>query len=115
MGGGGGWDYDYSESALRKSSKEYGEQAKQQGVVRQYTGTQAKGLPPPVGKEIRTDSPTPLAVAVDVTGSMGEWPRIIFEKLPVLYNEVKLHLPVSGEVVGRDRRPAAGDAAPEGR
>jgi len=93
MGGGGGWDYDYAENALKKSSKEYAEEAKKEGVVRSYGGTTQKGLPPPVGRSVATDSPTPLVVAVDVTGSMGEWPKIIFEKLPVLYNEAKLHLP----------------------
>ena len=93
MGGGGGWDYDYSENALRKTGKEYAGQAKQEGVVRAYAGAASRGLPPPVGKEIASSSPTPLVVAVDVTGSMGEWPGIIFQKLPVLYNEVKLHLP----------------------
>jgi hypothetical protein len=93
MGGGGGWDYDYSESALRKSSKEYAAEAKREGVVRAYAGSQQSGLPPPVGRTVRSESPTPLVVGVDVTGSMGEWPGIIFGKLPVLYNEVKLHLP----------------------
>ncbi|MEW6365339.1 MAG: hypothetical protein AB1714_11985 [Acidobacteriota bacterium] len=93
MGGGGGWDYDYSESALKKSSKEYAEEAKKEGVVREYEGKESRGIPPPVGRTISTDSPTPLVVAVDVTGSMGEWPKIIFEKLPVLYNEAKLHIP----------------------
>lgn len=93
MGGGGGWDYDYSEAALKKSGKEYGEEAKKEGVVREYKGVELKGLPPPVGREIGTDSPTPLVIAVDVTGSMGQWPKVIFEKLPVLYNEVKIYLP----------------------
>lgn len=93
MGGGGGWDYDYSESALRKSSKSYATEAKKEGVVRAYTGDRGKGLPPPVGKQISSSSPTPVVVAVDVTGSMGQWPGIIFEKLPVLYGEARLHLP----------------------
>lgn len=93
MGGGGGWDYDYSESALQKSSKDYKQEATQQGIQRNYKGTESKGVPPPVGREVSTDSPTPLVVAVDVSGSMSHWPGVIFEKLPVLYNEAKLHLP----------------------
>lgn len=93
MGGGGGWDYDYSENALKRSSQEYEAQAKQQGISRQYKGKESQGLPPPTGKTISTDSPTPLVVAVDVSGSMDQWPRVIFTKLPVLYNEAKLHLP----------------------
>jgi hypothetical protein len=42
---------------------------------------------------IATDSKHPLVIAVDVTGSMDEWPGIIFEKLPLLYGEVKRYLP----------------------
>jgi hypothetical protein len=90
MGGGGGWDYDYAESALEKSSREYAEMAKQEGIVREFKG---KGMPPPVGRDVSTESPTPLVVAVDVSGSMSHWPKLIFDKLPVLYNEAKLHLP----------------------
>ncbi len=93
MGGGGGWDYDYSENALQKASHEYKAEAAKEGVVRTYKGKESKGLPAPVGKEISTDSPTPLVVAVDVSGSMSHWPSVIFEKLPVLYSEAKLHLP----------------------
>jgi hypothetical protein len=93
MGGGGGWDYDYSESALQKSSKDYKAEAASAGVFRNYKGHESAGLPPPVGKQISTASPTPLVVAVDVSGSMSHWPSVIFDKLPVLYNEARLHLP----------------------
>lgn len=34
-----------------------------------------------------TDSPSPLSVDSDETGSMGQWPATIFSKLPYLYNE----------------------------
>lgn len=37
-------------------------------------------------KHIRTESPNPLLVAVDVTGSMASWPAEIFDRLPLLYN-----------------------------
>lgn len=93
MGGGGGWDYDYSEQALTRSSKDYKAEAAKQGIVRSYKGDESQGLPAPVGREISTGSPTPLVVAVDVSGSMSSWPSVIFDKLPVLYNEAKLHLP----------------------
>ncbi|MBI4602997.1 MAG: hypothetical protein HY721_13650 [Planctomycetes bacterium] len=42
--------------------------------------------------DIETDSPRPLVVAIDTTGSMKEWPRIFFEKLPLLYGEAEKHL-----------------------
>jgi hypothetical protein len=37
-------------------------------------------------KHIRTKSRTPLIIAVDVTGSMANWPFEIFDRLPLLYN-----------------------------
>lgn len=48
--------------------------------------TTAKSLVP---ASVTTDSPTPLIVWVDVTGSMGVWPATIFSKLPYLDHEVK--------------------------
>ncbi|MEM7346165.1 MAG: hypothetical protein AAF485_18145 [Chloroflexota bacterium] len=37
-------------------------------------------------KQVRTESPNPLIVAVDVTGSMASWPGEIFDRLPLLFN-----------------------------
>lgn len=37
-------------------------------------------------KQIRSDSANPLIIAVDVTGSMADWPFEIFDRLPLLYN-----------------------------
>jgi hypothetical protein len=37
-------------------------------------------------KRISTKSANPLVVAVDVTGSMANWPFEIFDRLPLLYN-----------------------------
>lgn len=37
-------------------------------------------------KRISTNTPNPLIVAVDVTGSMASWPFEIFDRLPLLYN-----------------------------
>lgn len=37
-------------------------------------------------KRISTKSANPLIVAVDVTGSMANWPFEIFDRLPLLYN-----------------------------
>lgn len=41
---------------------------------------------------IKTDSPSPLVILCDVTGSMGDWPATIFSKLPYLDNECKEYL-----------------------
>ncbi len=37
-------------------------------------------------KHLRSESKHPLIIAVDVTGSMAEWPFEIFDRLPLLYN-----------------------------
>jgi len=38
-------------------------------------------------ESLTTDSDSPIVVVCDETGSMGEWPKTIFSKLPYLYNE----------------------------
>lgn len=48
----------------------------------------AKTSPDPLadpGKLIHSDSKNPLVIAVDVTGSMSEWPQEIFDRLPLVY------------------------------
>jgi len=47
----------------------------------------------PVGKELATTSTHPIAVTIDVTGSMASWPSIFFEKLPLLGKEVEHYAP----------------------
>jgi len=37
-------------------------------------------------RKVSTDSTNPVLVAVDVTGSMANWPFEIFDRLPLLYN-----------------------------
>ena len=37
-------------------------------------------------KHIRSESSNPLIIAVDVTGSMANWPFEIFDRLPLLFN-----------------------------
>jgi len=43
-------------------------------------------------KSVKTDSESPLVIACDVTGSMGDWPATIFSKLPYLDHECKEYL-----------------------
>jgi hypothetical protein len=47
---------------------------------------------------MKTDSPAPLVILCDVTGSMGDWPATIFSKLPYLDNECKEYLGPEMEV-----------------
>lgn len=61
---------------------------------RSYADATAKGLVAsdlvPTG--LSTKSSAPLTVLCDVTGSMGEWPAVIFSKLPYLDIEGKEYL-----------------------
>ncbi|HSJ56225.1 MAG TPA: hypothetical protein VLC95_03540 [Anaerolineae bacterium] len=44
-------------------------------------------------KRIRSTSKNPLIIAVDVTGSMAQWPFEIFDRLPLLYNSLSQYRP----------------------
>nr|MDO8085519.1 hypothetical protein [Candidatus Sigynarchaeum springense] len=87
--GGYGSDYDISTDAavIKKSASSYNIDA-----GRKYEEPK-KIFPSPVNKVLITKAKFPLVIAVDVTGSMREFPKIIFEKLCILYNEVMLFLP----------------------
>ncbi len=87
MGGyGDDYDYDTSDHVVRKSAKAYNVD-----YEREYQ--EGYGLPPPKGKILHTKAKFPLVVAVDITGSMRELPKLIFEKLCILYNEALFFLP----------------------
>jgi hypothetical protein len=45
------------------------------------------------GKHVTTTSTNPLIVAIDVTGSMANWPFEIFDRLPLLYNTLSQYRP----------------------
>ncbi len=87
--GGYGSDYDYgtTDAVVKRSAASYNIDK-----GRKYTEVKSI-LPPPKGKVLVTKAKLPLVVAVDVTGSMREFPKIIFEKLCILYNEVLFFLP----------------------
>ena len=54
-------------------------------------------------KKISSDSPFPLMVAVDVTGSMASWPAEIFDRLPLLYqtlSQYQASLEISFAAIG---------------
>ncbi len=44
-------------------------------------------------KRIRSESANPIIVAIDVTGSMANWPFEIFDRLPLLYNTLSQYRP----------------------
>lgn len=88
MGGyGSSYSYATDNAVVKKSAKAYNIDAQ-----REYSENKAI-VPPPRGKVLVTRAKFPLVVLVDVTGSMREYPAIIFEKLCILYNEVRFFLP----------------------
>ena len=42
-----------------------------------------------VPERLETDAAVPVVIVSDLTGSMGEWPGVMFSKLPYLDNELK--------------------------
>ena len=63
-------------------------------VGRSYTAAVAKKVPKKavMVASLKTNSRNPLVVVCDVTGSMGDWPAVIFSKLPYLDIEAKTYL-----------------------
>ena len=53
---------------------------------RSYAAAKSKRITPVslIPKELVTQSTSPLVIVSDVTGSMGEWPKVMFSKLPYL-------------------------------
>lgn len=87
--GGYGSDYDYKETASVSSRS-----AVSYNIERNRTYIEEKKIPkPPMGKVLVTKSRLPIVVCVDVTGSMRQYPKLIFEKLCILYNEIMYFLP----------------------
>ncbi len=69
-------------------------------VGRSYDDAVSKGksVKDLIPKSLTTQSESPLVIACDVTGSMGEWPATIFSKLPYLDIEGKEYLGKSMEI-----------------
>jgi len=63
-------------------------------VNRSYGDAKAanKGSTDLIPDSITTNSPAPLVILCDVTGSMGAWPATMFSKLPYLEHETKEYL-----------------------
>jgi hypothetical protein len=84
-GSSGSYDWRRDVSITRVTSVDYSIKDK-----REYTGNESKGIPAPKGKEISTDSKLAEILVVDVTGSMGKWPGLIFQRIPTLYSEANV-------------------------
>jgi hypothetical protein len=91
---------DYS---FKKARTDYDSHAGRSYSSAKSSGKKAVSMVP---SKLTTKSKAPLVIACDVTGSMGEWPGVIFSKLPYLDLEGK-------EYMGKDMKvsfAAIGDA-----
>lgn len=87
-------DANYSPGNWKGHSFVDARKAYDANATRTYTaavtaGVTAESLVP---ERLVTQSTSPLVVQVDVTGSMGAWPKTIFSKLPYLDIEGKTYL-----------------------
>ncbi len=85
-------DYSYAPtSALSRAEDAARAKASGPRTYSGKTGPNEKVIAPT--KHISTESPNPLIVAVDVTGSMASWPAEIFDRLPLLFNTLSQYRP----------------------
>lgn len=89
-------DSDYTPGAWKghdfKEAKSYYDSSAGRSYAAQATQAQAMSATGLVPARISTQSTSPLVVMVDVTGSMGAWPKTMFSKLPYLDLEGKEYL-----------------------
>jgi hypothetical protein len=80
-----GWDFNSARKAHTNLRPSAG---------RGYSGSPASSVPATnlVPDKVTTNAKSPLVVVVDGTGSMGQFPKIIFQKLPLLDDGVDDYL-----------------------
>ena len=85
---------DYSPGVWAGRSFASARKAYDSHVGRSYSDavTAKKATKDLIAEDVKTDSTAPVIVVVDQTGSMGEWPKIMFSKLPYLEHETKEYL-----------------------
>jgi len=85
---------DFDDSSLLRSHT-YGGYSKQaQDNVGRETGTKETDSK----RDISTDSPNPIAIAIDVTGSMGDAAFLCWDKMPLLFGQLAMHYADEPEV-----------------
>eukprot|EP00757_Euglenozoa_sp_SAG-D1_P022552 gene22552-1341_t len=91
---GGGWyDRDVYEANSPTATGVAHDTAAQWSAIAEQKLVQ-KGLHEgtnPRGRRVRCVNTTPIVCALDVTGSMGNWTKIIFDKLPMFYGQILMH------------------------
>jgi hypothetical protein len=87
--------YSYKGPAKAKKARAKAAKAQKKRGGRHYAEKSGPrmDLVDPRGKTISTTSENPVVVAVDVTGSMEQWPFEIFDRLPLLYQTLSQYRP----------------------
>eukprot|EP00658_Telonema_sp_P-2_P033014 TRINITY_DN24323_c0_g1_i1.p1 TRINITY_DN24323_c0_g1~~TRINITY_DN24323_c0_g1_i1.p1 ORF type:complete len:409 (+),score=116.12 TRINITY_DN24323_c0_g1_i1:257-1483(+) len=83
--GGGYYDERDMEEAAPVAAAGYTEQA-----ARALAQTSLHPEADPVSQRLVCSNQTGVVMAVDVTGSMGDWTKIIWDKLPMFYGQIML-------------------------
>lgn len=88
-------DSHYNPGAWQGHDFKSAQQAYQAKGARSYAQAQAAGVTArdAVAPQVSSDSTCPVVIMVDVTGSMGSWPSVVFGKLPYLDIEGKEYFP----------------------
>ncbi len=96
-------DGDFTPASWAPSDFKSARRAYDRDAGRSYGDAVATGKPISgvLEARLKTNCRKPLIIMCDQTGSMGEWPAVIFSKLPYLDHEV-------GEYLGKDAEVAFG-------
>lgn len=90
-------DNDYSSSINENQSHSFKKSRKSYDTVvkstLQATNNQSKAIYTFKSPILETNAKFPIIIGIDTTGSMAEWPKIFFEKLPLLYKEAIKYFP----------------------
>jgi hypothetical protein len=83
--GGGYYDRDVYSVPTSSGASAYSDHAEQV-----FERRRADPDVDPEGRQLACDHTTPVVVAMDVTGSMGNWSKIVYDKMPMFYGQIML-------------------------
>jgi hypothetical protein len=66
----------------------------------------------PANRSLSSISAHPIIINVDVTGSMGAWPRVIYDKLPMFYGQIMTKGYLADPSIGFQATGHFNDSAP---
>ena len=89
--GGGYYDRDvHSTPAASSSSGGYDYASYSDKAAKAMSSRSMSSDLSPVKRKLSTDAKSPIVVALDVTGSMGDWSKTIYDKMPMFFGQIML-------------------------